>query len=259
MIDRSFVAVGDVMLDVSAAGKGHAASIEVKAGGSAVNAAVWAAASGAAATVVGHIGDDLAGRAVRVELEERNVHAELSTDPEAPTGTFLVVDGEIRADRGANARFEPVHLPAELHADVVLLSGYVPSETVAAAADRTVATWVALAPGFLDPSPDGVDAVLVNEMEARRLTGREPEAAARVLGASFRLACVTRGAAGAVAVLDGRLETRAAEPVDTARPVGAGDAFAACLLVALARGDDLGDALESACRTGATVAAGVAP
>jgi 2-dehydro-3-deoxygluconokinase len=104
-----------------------------------------------------------------------------------------------------------------------------------------------------------VDAVLVNEMEARRLTGREPEAAARVLGTSFRLACVTRGAAGAVAVLDGRLETRAAEPVDAARPVGAGDAFAACLLVALARGDDLGGALASACRVGATAAAGVAP
>jgi sugar/nucleoside kinase (ribokinase family) len=257
--DRSFVAVGDVMLDVSVAGKGHDASIDVTAGGSAVNAAVWAAASGAEATVVGRVGDDLAGRAVRAELEERSVRAELSADPEAPTGTFLVVDGEIRADRGANARFEPAHLPAELRANVVLLSGYVPSETVAAAADRAVATWIALAPGFLDSSPDGVDAVLVNEMEARRLTGREPEAAARVLGTSFRLACVTRGAAGAVAVLDGRLETRAAEPVDAARPVGAGDAFAACLLVALARGDDLGGALASACRVGATAAAGVAP
>jgi sugar/nucleoside kinase (ribokinase family) len=257
--DRSFVAVGDVMLDVSAAGKGHHASIDVAAGGSAVNAAIWAAASGADATVVGRVGDDLAGRAVHVELEDRNVHAELSADPEAPTGTFLVVDGEIRADRGANARFEPAHLPAELRADIVLLSGYVPSETVAAAADRTVATWVALAPGFLDLSPDGVDAVLVNEMEARRLTGREPEAAARVLGASFRLACVTRGAAGAVAVLDGRFETRSAEPVDPARPVGAGDAFAASLLVALAGGDDLGDALAAACRVGATAATGLAP
>jgi sugar/nucleoside kinase (ribokinase family) len=257
--DRSFVAVGDVMLDVSAAGKGHHASIDVAAGGSAVNAAIWAAASGADATVVGRVGDDLAGRAVRVELEDRNVHAQLSADPEAPTGTFLVVDGEIRADRGANARFEPAHLPAELRADIVLLSGYVPSETVAAAADRTVATWVALAPGFLDLSPDGVDAVLVNEMEARRLTGREPEAAARVLGASFRLACVTRGAAGAVAVLDGRFETRSAEPVDPARPVGAGDAFAASLLVALAGGDDLGDALAAACRVGATAATGLAP
>jgi sugar/nucleoside kinase (ribokinase family) len=107
--------------------------------------------------------------------------------------------------------------------------------------------------------PDGVDAVLVDETEAQRLTGAEPEAAARALGRSFRLACVTRGPAGAVAVLDGRLETAATEPVDAARPVGAGDAFAACLLLALAGGADLREALTAACRVGATVAAGVTP
>lgn len=259
MTGLRFVAVGDVMLDVSASGKGHAASIEVSAGGSAVKAAAWAAAAGADTTVVGRIGDDLAGRALRAELEERTVRAELSVDPEAPTGTFLVVDGEIRADRGANSCFEPAHLPAELHADVVLLSGYLPSATVAAAADRAAAKWVALAPGLLEPLPDGVDAVLVDETEARRLTGAGPEAAARALGTSFRLACVTRGADGAVAVHDGRLETRATDPVDAARLIGAGDAFAACLLLALADGEDLGEALASACRAGARVAAGVAP
>jgi sugar/nucleoside kinase (ribokinase family) len=256
---RTFVAVGDVMLDVSASGKGHRASIDVTAGGSAVNAASWAAAAGADATVVGRVGDDLTGRAVRAALEEQGVHAELSVDPEASTGTFLLVDGEIRADRGANVRFEPGHLPPELRADVVLLSGYLPSATVAAAAERAVGTWVALAPGLLEPLPDGVDAVLVDETEAQRLTGAEPEAAARALGRSFRLACVTRGPAGAVAVLDGRLETAATEPVDAARPVGAGDAFAACLLLALAGGADLREALTAACRVGATVAAGVTP
>ena len=259
MTDRSFVAVGDVMLDVSASGKGHAASVDVKAGGSAVNAALWAAAAGADATLVGRVGDDVAGRAIRAALEEQGVRAELSTDHEAPTGTFLVVDGEIRVDRGANARFEPEHLPVDLRGDVVLLSGYLPPATVAAAAERAVATWVALAPGFLEPLPAGVEAVLVDETEARRLTGWEPEAAARALGTSFRLACVTRGAAGAVAALDGRLETAATEPVETARPVGAGDAFAACLLLTLAGGEDLGEALAAACRVGATVAAGVTP
>jgi sugar/nucleoside kinase (ribokinase family) len=256
---RTFVAVGDVMLDVNASGKGHRASVDVRAGGSAVNAAVWAAAAGADATVVGRIGEDVAGRAVRAVLEEQGVRAVLSADPETSTGTFLVVDGEIRADRGANARFEPEHLPADLRADVVLLSGYLPAAAVAAAAERAVATWVALAPGLLEPLPDDADAVLVDETEALRLTGAEPEAAARALGASFRLACVTRAAAGAVAVLDGRLETAATEPIDAARPVGAGDAFAACLLLALADGEDLRDALAAACRVGATVAAGVTP
>ena len=78
-----------------------------------------------------------------------------------------------------------------------------------------------------------------------------------MLGRSFKLACVTSGADGAVAVLDGRLETSRPDPVDSAGPVGAGDAFAAGLLVALARGADLRDALEAGCRLGATVAAGV--
>jgi sugar/nucleoside kinase (ribokinase family) len=66
---------------------------------------------------------------------------------------------------------------------------------------------------------------------------------------------VTRGAAGAVAVLDGRLEQAAAPQIEAARAVGAGDAFAAGLLVALARGSDLADALASACRLGAAAAA----
>jgi sugar/nucleoside kinase (ribokinase family) len=68
---------------------------------------------------------------------------------------------------------------------------------------------------------------------------------------------VTCGADGAVAVLDGHLETSRPEPVDNARPVGAGDAFAAGLLVALVRGAGLRDALEAGCSLGATVAAGV--
>ena len=258
MNDQNFVAVGDVMVDVSASGSGHAASIEIGAGGSAVNAALWAAACGADATVVGRVGDDLAGHAVRAALEERDVRAELSVDSEASTGTFLVVDGEIRADRGANARFQPEHLPGELRADVILVSGYLPSETVAAAVDQAVGTWVALAPGLLDPLPHGANAVLLDETEARRLTGAEPEEAARALGRVFRLACVTRGPAGAVAILDGALETSTPRPVEGASRVGAGDAFAACLLLALASGEDLRDGLASACRAGATVAAGVA-
>jgi sugar/nucleoside kinase (ribokinase family) len=252
-----FVAVGDVMVDVTASGVGHGARISLTAGGSAINAAIWAAVAGADATVIGRVGDDLGGRALRTELHERGVGGDFSVDFEVATGTFLVVDGEIRADRGANARFSPDDLPEPLEADVVLVSGYLPSPTVAAALERAKGAWVALAPAFLDPLPPGANAILVDEVEARRLTGSAPEEAARMLGERFRLACVTCGADGAVAVLDSRLETSRPEPVDNASPVGAGDAFAAGLLVALARGGGLRDALEAGCGLGATVAAGV--
>jgi sugar/nucleoside kinase (ribokinase family) len=252
-----FVAVGDVMVDVTASGVGHAARISLAHGGSAVNAAIWAAVAGADATVVGRVGDDLGGRALRTALQERGVGSEFSVDPEAATGTFLVVDGEIRADRGANARFSPDHLPDPLEADVVLVSGYLPGPTVAAALERAKGAWVALAPAFLDPLSPGANAILVDDVEALRITGSAPAEAARMLGERFRLACVTCGADGAAAVLDGRLETSRQEPVDSASPVGAGDAFAAGLLVALARGASLHDALQAGCGLGATVAAGV--
>jgi sugar/nucleoside kinase (ribokinase family) len=255
--ETTFFAVGDVMVDVTAVGVSHGARISLTAGGSAVNAAIWAAIAGADATVVGRVGDDLGGRALRTELQERGVGADLSVDFEAATGTFLVADGEIRADRGANARFSPDHLPDPLEADVVLLSGYLPGPTVARALERAEGTWLALAPALLDPLPPGANAILVDEIEARRLTGSAPEAAARMLGERFRLACVTCGADGAVAMLDGRVETARPEPVDNASPVGAGDAFAAGLLVALARGAGLRDALEAGCSLGRTVAAGV--
>jgi sugar/nucleoside kinase (ribokinase family) len=251
-----FVAVGDVMVDVAAVGSGHAAHIALAAGGSAVNAAKWAASAGADATVVGRVGDDLGGRAIGTALEEVGVTAQLSVDPEAPTGTFLVVDGEVRADRGANARFEPEHLPDRLEGEAVLVSGYLPAPTVAAALARSGATLVALAPAFLEPLPSGADALLLDEDEARRITGAPPEEAARTLGESFRLVCVTCGAAGAVGVLDGALETCKPAAVESGGPVGAGDAFAAGVLVALTDGADLRDALRAGCGLGARVAAG---
>jgi sugar/nucleoside kinase (ribokinase family) len=252
-----FVAVGDVMVDVTASGVGHAARISLAPGGSAVNAAIWAAVAGADATVVGRVGDDLGGRALRTALQERGVRSDFSVDPEAATGTFLVVDGEIRADRGANACFSPEDLPDPIDADAVLVSGYLPGPTVAKALERAEGTWLALAPAFLDPLPPGANAILVDEVEARRITGSAPAEAARMLGERFQLACVTCGADGVVAMLDGRLETSRPEPVDNTGQVGAGDAFAAGLLVALARGASLGDALEAGCSLGATVAAGV--
>jgi sugar/nucleoside kinase (ribokinase family) len=252
-----FVAVGDVMVDVTASGVGHGARISLGAGGSAVNAAIWAAVAGADATVVGRVGDDLGGRALRTELHERGVRGDFSVDFEAATGTFLVADGEIRADRGANARFSPDHLPDPLEADVVLVSGYLPGPTVATVLERAEGTWLALAPALLDPLPPGANAILVDEVEALRLTGSGPEDAARMLGDRFRLVCVTCGADGAVGVLDGSLQTSRPEPVDNKSPFGAGDAFAAGLLVALADGAGLRDALEAGCSLGRTVAAGV--
>ena len=249
-----FVAVGDLMVDVTASGKGHSARIATVPGGSALNAATWAAELGADATAVGRVGDDAAGRLLLSELALRGVRAEVSIDPDAATGTVLVVDGEIRADRGANARFTPEHLP-ELEADAVLVSGHLPPATVAAALAQANAPWVALDAARLASIPQEASVVLANEAAALRLTGEPAEEAAQLLARGRRLACVTVGARGAIAVRDGHVARATPETSATDDRFGAGDAFAAGLLVALARGEELDDALASACRCGALAAA----
>lgn len=240
-----FLAIGELLVDVVAAGAGHGARIRVRPAGSAFNAAVAAAAAGADAAVVGTVGDDAAGRMIVRELEAHGVRPIVSR-VKGVTGTFLLADGEIRVDRGDSHR---LGVTAPVAADAVLVSGYLPhAADVLASAEGT---WVALDAACLSALPPGGNAVIANEETARRLTGRNGEPAVRVLAERYRLACVTSGEDGAVAILDGRLEAAREDPVD-ADALGAGDAFAATLLVGLARGDDLGRALRDGCRAART-------
>jgi ribokinase len=236
-----FVAVGELLVDVIAAGAGHGARIRVRPAGSAFNAALAAAAAGAEATVIGTVGDDPPGRMILAELADRGVRAEVTVG-DGPTGTFLLADGEVRVHRGVG---HELVLPDRIAGDAVLVSGYVPA--AAEALSRAEAPWVALDAARLDELPAGADAVFANEQAARRLTGAEPEEAARMLADGRRLACVTLGAHGAFAAMGERIEHALPEAVAADAP-GSGDAFAAALLVALAQGDDLSGALARAAR-----------
>jgi ribokinase len=226
-----FVAVGELLVDVVADGLGHDARIRLSPAGSAFNAAVAAAAAGAEATVVGTVADDPGGRMILAELAARGVTAEV-TVADGSTGTFLLADGEIRVDRGVA---HDLVLPARIDADVVLVSGYVPSAPEALA--RADAGWVALDAANLRVLPAGGNAVFASG----------PHHDVDALAEGRRLAVVTQGADGADAVLDGRRE-RVRPARSAADAPGAGDVFAATLLVALARGEDLGEALSAATR-----------
>jgi ribokinase len=242
------------MIDVVAAGRGHDAVVRLGAGGTAANAAAWAAALGARATAAGAIGDDPGGRFLRSELERHGVEPLLAVEAGERTGTFVLADGALHVDRGANARLEPAALLPLPDADAVLVSGYLPSETLDAVLSEARAGWVMLDAAALDDLPLGGNAVVANEQRARALTGDEADRAVLALGERYRLACVTLGARGALAILDGTLE-RAEPPQRVMQEVpGAGDAFAAAVLVTLARGDTLAHALEEGCRCGAAAA-----
>lgn len=276
------VTVGDVMVDVSveapalARGGDVHGRVHVRPGGSAANAAAWAAAVGARASVIGRVGDDLMGRLVATALEERGVGARLARDPGAPTGTMLVVheagERSMVADRGANARLAPGDLPDEIEAGAVLVSGYAllhePTLPAARAAlERARARYVAVdaaswplveafgADRFFRATREAT-VLLASEREARTLAGADGEDAAEALAQRYPVVCVKLGERGAVMSWDGLLIRFAAEPVEEVDPTGAGDAFDGVLLAKLAAGTSPGDALRMACAAGAKVAAG---
>jgi sugar/nucleoside kinase (ribokinase family) len=255
-----FVSVGEVLVDVSlgelAPGEARHASVRLRAGGTAVNAALAVGAAGSRAAVVGRVGDDAAGRLVRAELAAAGIEPLLAVDPARPTGTFVeaLVAGEraVVADRVATDALRLGDLPA-VEAGSLLVSGYLLFHDrtceVARAALRSFGSGLAGATGGSSSLVDrgrlaGLDVLVVNEEEARALTGLGEEAAAVELAGEVEIACVTLGAAGAVAARGSRLERVTGSELGGG--LGAGDAFAALLLVGLAAGRGLAEALAGA-------------
>ena len=277
------ITVGDVMIDVHVrapalkrGGDVHG-RVRLQPAGTSANAAVWAAWDGASARVHGRVGDDLAGGLLRDALVDRGVEPALTLDPDAPSGTMLVVveagERSMVADRGANARLTPEDLPDSLEAGAVLVSGYLllqepTTHAGLAAIERASGGFVAVESSswplieafgverFLASTGElGATVVLVNEREAEVLTGSPGADAARALGERYRVACVKLGENGAIMSFDGLLVEVDAEPVVEVDPTGAGDAFDGVLLAALARGEQPEAALRRACHAGALAAA----
>lgn len=237
-----FVAVGDVMVDVvadrlPASGERAHGSVRLRAGGSAVNAAIVARALGAEALVVGRVGRDAAGELVASTLKQHRVDAHLARDDQLPTGIAVALEDAVVASRGANARLGVDDLPSPLQGDALLVSGFAlfqegSREAAHAALERFDGPWTAvdLASPRLARADFAARVVFATEAEAELVPGLEDR---------FEVVCL-KDEYGAVRT----------------SPFGAGDAFAAAFLVAVSGGAELDEALARARDAGASVAAG---
>jgi sugar/nucleoside kinase (ribokinase family) len=265
-VPYDLIAVGDVMLDgtlpAPVAGSLVHGRIELRAGGSAANAALAAARLEARAAVIARVGADAAGRLVADSLAADGVEALLAVDADSPTGCVVVVgDTSIVGDPGASARLAPDDLPATLAAGAVLVSGYTllqrGSEPAARAAiERARTGWLAVDVGsarlvtafgvdrFLEATST-VGVLLANAEEAHALTGLDAEEAAVALARHYEVVCVKLGSAGALVARGERVVHAAVQPIERGDTLGAGDAFAGGFLVALASGAELPGALRA--------------
>jgi ribokinase len=267
-VPHDLIAVGDVMLDGAlpapvAGGRVHG-RIELRAGGSAANAALAAARLGSRAAVVGRVGSDAAGRLVADSLTAAGVEPLLALDETARTGCVIVVGGtSIVADPGASLRLAPQDLPATLEARAVLVSGYSllqpgPEAAARAALERARTDCLAVDAAsahlvaafgvdrFLEAT-ENADVLLANADEARALTGLEADEAALALARRYRVACVKLGRAGALAANGRDIVLAKVQPVDRTDTLGAGDAFAGGFLLSLSLGVDIALALRAGC------------
>ena len=238
-------------------------------GGKGANQAVAAARLGARVALVGRIGDDEHGEALRTALIDYGVDVSaVSIDREAPTGLAVITvddtaDNTIVVSPGANARLTPGDLDPNLigSAAVVLTQLEIPLETVIAAAElATTGTFV------LNPAPgrdlpedllERVDVLVPNRSELAIIAKEEEPATADEAIRAIRrlerdaLTVVTLGAIGAVMV-DGEAELHVPAPdVAAIDPTGAGDAFCGALAHAIASGFEPTEAVNRAVVAGA--------
>lgn len=248
--------------------------VKLLPGGKGANQAVAARRLGAAARMIGRVGNDDFGKRLKSFLGEEGAEtADVAVVEDAATGTAIVCvddDGHnsIVVVPGANGSWSG-GFDRGWHfsrGDLVVAQNEIP-ETVIVTAFRHAHSSGART--LLNPAPmrtlspellSLTDIVVLNEIEIGQAAGAQVDAedmaaierAARALAASGP-ACivVTLGSAGALAIEDEKLLRVAGMAVKAVDTTGAGDCFVGALAAALAAGRDLSGAMQMANRAAA--------
>jgi sugar/nucleoside kinase (ribokinase family) len=272
-------------LDGVTPGSDTPAAIRARPGGAAANQAAWMAHLGARVTFAGRVGARDVGYH-RDELTRAGVRAHLAVDPEADTGSIVIMvapDGErtMFTDRGANHHLRIQDVPVGLldDADVLHLTGYTfcepallevarwllgqaRSRGLAVTVDPGSAAFLArMAPGAFLRWTDGAAVCFPNRDEAAVLVGQaEPVTMAARLATHYGVVVLKLGGAGCVLAVPGEDPVHiAAHPARARDTTGAGDAFCGAFMSRWLAGDphpptaDLADAARFAARVAASV------
>jgi ribokinase len=239
-------------------------------GGKGANQAVAVARLGGDATFVTKIGNDIFGKQSSQLFDDEGINTDhILSDDSSPSGVALItVDNEgensIVVASGANANLTPADVEAVLtkikQIDIILLQLEIPMETVNFIADyaskRKIMLVVNPAPANILPAGllSKIDIITPNAKEAEMLTGvkvksvESAEKAAQVLHKKgVRDVIVTLGSKGAVVFTNGAGTLVNAVKVKAVDTTAAGDVFNGALVVALAEGLGLINAVEFSC------------
>ena len=243
-------------------------------GGKGSNQAVGSARLGAKVNFVARIGKDAFGEmALSLYRDEGIDVAHVKLTDYTPTGVgFIIVEGEtgnncIVIDPGANELLTAddisICAAAFQSTAVVLTQLEIPVAAAEAAllSGRAVGAVTILNPAPVRPLPPSilqlVDVLTPNQVEAKVLTGRSPDAAIEpeqvareLIRSGVKQVVMTLGERGALIVTSSLSKHVPAVPMSAVDTTGAGDAFNAGLATALASGASLEAAVQFAVVTG---------
>lgn len=245
-----------------------------KCGGKGGNQAVAAARYGAPTSMIGAIGNDEFGHALRTGLAAAGVGQDaVVTLDGVGSGMSVAIfddDGDYGAVivSGSNLRLSPDQLDEQVlaQAKVLVLQNEIPEAVNLALAMRARALGVSVilnaAPArpFTTDLPAFVDVLVVNAIEAEDLGGgivtdlATALSAAHMLAATYGSVIVTAGADGVAAANRMSMSlTCPGIPVNLISTLGAGDAFVGTIAAVWASGGTFAEALVAANREAARI------
>jgi ribokinase len=271
---RCVFVAGSINMDVVATADRHPAIGETVAGnkvlyfpgGKGANQAVAARKLGAPTTLLGCLGKDAFGEALKAFLATQGVDiSQVQQTTEAHTGTAIITlansDNTIVVIPGANGLVDPDELAnaALAKGDIAVSQFEIPLPAIGAFFSRARAVG---ATTILNPAPARecdlellrlVDILVLNETELGLLSRRKlretddtasfVEAARSLRPGTEQIVCVTLGKRGVVALADGEVvivQGRSVKAIDT---TGAGDCFVGALAARLAAATPIREAL----------------